>query len=107
MIEFLLATLFIILNVLDITTTRKALRNGGYEVNPIARLLMRFHLLVPAKIMMVIIVLWLIAVSDENTSITMGIIGCVFYGFIVLNNFRTIRLQSRRIKPEQKEKKIP
>lgn len=95
MILFLLAVLFIILNILDITTTRKVLRNGGYEANPIARLLMRFHLFIPAKIIMVIIILLMMAVLDENTGITLGLIVCGIYGFIVWNNFRTIKLQAK------------
>jgi hypothetical protein len=95
MILFLLSTLFIILNILDITTTRKVLRDGGYEANPIARLLMRFHLFLPAKIGMVIIILLIMAMLDENTGITLGIICCGIYGIIVWNNFRTIRLQSQ------------
>ena len=31
---FLLAVLFVILNILDIRTTRKVLSQGGYEANP-------------------------------------------------------------------------
>ena len=95
MITFLLAIIFVILNILDITTTRKVLRDGGYEANPIANLLMRFHLFIPAKIIMIIIVLSMMTVLDENTSITLGIIVCGIYGFIVWNNFRTVRLQSQ------------
>ena len=91
----LLAILFIILNILDITTTRKVLRNGGYEANPLAKLLMRFHLFIPAKIVMVMIILLMMAVLDENTGIKLGIICCGIYGFIVWNNFRAIRLQSQ------------
>ena len=95
MILLLLALLFIILNILDITTTRKVLRNGGYEANPIARLLMRFHLFIPAKIGMIIIILLMMAALDENTGITLGMIVCGIYGFIVWNNFRTIKLQGK------------
>ncbi len=95
MITFLLAIIFVILNILDITTTRKVLRDGGYEANPIANLLMRFHLFIPAKIIMIIIVLSMMTVLDENTSITLGIIVCGIYGFIVWNNYRTIRLKSQ------------
>jgi len=91
----LLAILFIILNILDITTTRKVLRNGGYEANPLAKLLMRFHLFIPAKIVMVMIILLMMAVLDENTGIKLGIICCGIYGFIVWNNIRAIRLQSQ------------
>ena len=95
MITFLLAIIFVILNILDITTTRKVLRDGGYEANPIANLLMRFHLFIPAKIIMIIIVLSMMTVLDENTGITLGIIVCGIYGFIVWNNYRTIRLKSQ------------
>ena len=93
MVTFLLAIIFVILNILDITTTRKVLRDGGYEANPIARLLMRFHLFIPAKIIMIIIVLSMMIVFDENAGTTLGFIVCGIYGFIVWNNFRTIRLQ--------------
>jgi hypothetical protein len=95
MILFLLATLFIILNILDITTTRKVLSNGGYEANPIARVLMRFHLFIPAKIIMVLFILLIMITAEEETGIKTGLICCGIYGFIVWNNFRTIRLQSR------------
>ena len=95
MILLLLALLFIILNILDITTTRKVLRNGGFEANPIARLLMRFHLFIPVKIGMIIIILLLMVALDENTGITLGMIVCGIYGFIVWNNFQAIKLQAK------------
>lgn len=95
MIMLLLALLFIILNILDITTTKKVLRNGGYEVNPIARLLMKFHLFLLAKILMVIIILLMMTMTNETAGITVGLICCGIYGFIVLNNLLTIRLQSQ------------
>ncbi len=93
MITFLLAIIFVILNILDITTTRKVLRDGGYEANPIARLLMRFHLFIPVKIIMIIIILSMMIVLKEDSGIMLGMIVCGIYGFIVWNNFRTIRLQ--------------
>ena len=95
MILFLLAMLFIILNILDVTTTRKVLKNGGYEANPIARLLMRFHLFLPAKVIMVLLILLIIIMADEETGIKTGIICCGIYIFIVWNNFRTLRLQTQ------------
>ena len=95
MILLLLAIIFIILNILDITTTRKVLRNGGYEANPIDSLLMRFHLFIPVKIGMIIFILLMMAALDENTGITLGMIVCGIYGFIVWNNFRTIKLQAK------------
>lgn len=95
MILLLLALLFIILNILDITTTRKVLRNGGYEANPIARLLMRFHLFIPVKIIMILFILLIMLMADEGTGITTGAICCGIYIFIVWNNYRTISLQSQ------------
>ena len=95
MILFLLATLFIIMNILDITTTRKVLRNGGYEANPIVRLLMRVHLFIPAKIIMILFILMTMIMTEGETGIMTGLICCGIYGFIVLNNYRTIRLQAQ------------
>ena len=95
MILFLLAILFTILNILDITTTRKVLRNGGYEANPIVRLLMRVHLFIPAKIIMILFILMTMIMTEGETGIMTGLICCGIYGFILWNNFRTIRLQSQ------------
>jgi hypothetical protein len=95
MILFLLATLFIILNILDMTTTGKVLSNGGYEANPIARVLMRFHLFIPAKIIMVLFILLIMITAEEETGIKTGLICCGIYCFIVWNNYRTIRLQAQ------------
>jgi len=41
------------------------------------------------------VILSMMAVLDENTGITLGIIVCGIYGFIILNNFRMIRLKSQ------------
>jgi hypothetical protein len=90
MILFLLAIIFIILNILDISTTSKVLRNGGYEANPIARVLMRLNLFIPAKIGMVIIILLMMALMDNTTATTLGIICCGIYVLVVGNNCRTI-----------------
>lgn len=95
MILSLLAILFIILNILDITTTRKVLRNGAYEANPLARLLMRFHLFLPAKIITVLLILLIMIMAEEEIGIKTGLICCGIYGFIVWNSFRTIRLQAQ------------
>ena len=93
MILFLLATLFIILNILDMTTTRKVLSNGGYEANPIARVLMRFHLFIPAKIFMILFILLIMIMAEGKTGINTGIFCCEIYLIIVWNNCRTVRLQ--------------
>ena len=95
MITFLLAVLFIILNILDVTTTRKVLRDGGYEANPIVRFLIRLHLFIPAKVLMVVIILIIMLGFDRETGITTGVICCGIYLFIVGNNYRTLRLQAQ------------
>ena len=95
MITFLLAILFVILNILDVRTTRKVLNQGGYEANPLARLLMRLHLFIPAKVLMVILIIVIMAFSDRGTGIYTGIICCGIYSFIVWNNLRSIRLQAQ------------
>jgi len=95
LIMFLLAVLFVILNILDIRTTRKVLSQGGYEANPLARLLMRLHLFIPAKILMVVIILVIMFGFDRETGITTGVICCGIYTFIVGNNYRTLRLQEQ------------
>ena len=105
MIIFLLAIIFIILNILDITTTRKVLRNGGYEANPIAKLLMRFHLFIPGKVGMVIIILWMMAASDTDTGMTLGIICCGMYALVVWKNFRTIKRLNSRLEIGRTRKK--
>ena len=61
--------------------------------NPIASLLVRFNIFLPVNILLAIVILSMMAVLDENTGITLGIICCGIYGFIVLNNLRNIRLQ--------------
>ncbi len=95
MITFLLALLFVILNILDVRTTRKALSQGGYEANPLARLLMRLHLFIPAKVLMVVVILGVMLLLDQETAIKIGVICCCIYSLIVWNNYRTLRLQAR------------
>jgi hypothetical protein len=92
---FLQAIIFIILNILDITTTRKILRNGGYEANPLARFLMKFHLFLPAKIITVLLILLVMIMAEEEIGIKARLICCRNYGFIVWNSFRMIRLQAQ------------
>ena len=82
---FLLAILLIILNILDVTTTNRILRDGGYEANPLVRFLMCIHLFIPAKILMVVFIVFLMVTSNESTGIDVGILCCGIYFFIVLN----------------------
>lgn len=97
MILSLLAVFFVILNILDVKTTQKILKNGGYEANPIARLLMKFHLFIPTKIIMVIIILFVMFKADNDMGMMTGVICCGIYIPIILSNYRTIRLQLQEI----------
>jgi len=54
-----------------------------------------FRLFVPAKILMVFLIVFLMDISNESAAISLGIICCGIYSFIVLNNLRTIWLQSQ------------
>jgi hypothetical protein len=90
MLVALLAGLFIILNILDIATTQRVLGNGGYEANPIARLLMRLHLFIPAKIVVVFFVVMIMIGADEGIGVATGIICNGIYLFIVISNLRNI-----------------
>ncbi len=63
--------------------------------NPLARFLMRFHLFLPAKIIMVLLILLIMIMAEEEIGIMTGIICCGIYGFIVFNDFRTLRLQAQ------------
>ncbi len=56
---------------------------------------MRFHLFLPAKIIMVLFILLIMIMADEETGIKTGLFCCGIYGFIVRGNFRTLRLQSQ------------
>jgi len=56
---------------------------------------MRFHLFLPAKIIMVLLILLIMIMVEEEIGIKTGIICCGIYGFIVWNSFRTIRLQDQ------------
>ena len=81
------AIYFIILNILDVTTTRKILASGGYEANPIARLLMKFHLFLPVKIIITLsIAVGIITISDLTTNLVL----CGIVSIFVLNNYYQI-----------------
>jgi hypothetical protein len=93
--HFLLAIVFITLNIQDMTTTRKVLKYGGYEANLHARLLTRFHLFLPVTIIMILLILPIMIMADEEIRMKSGIIYCGIYSFTVLNNLRTLSLHSQ------------
>ena len=95
MIVFLLAAGFIVLSILDVRTTSKVLALGGYEANPIVRLLMKWNLFIPFKTIATAAVAMIILFANEPGSIHLGLFSCILYSLIVLNNLWAIR-QARK-----------
>ncbi|HQI25359.1 MAG TPA: DUF5658 family protein [Smithella sp.] len=93
----LLAVFFIILNILYVTTANNMLKHGGYEANPLVRLLMKLHLFIPAKILVTCLVVFLMLNADEETGIMLGTICCGIYAVIVGSNYRTLRIQAKEM----------
>ena len=81
-------------NILDVTTTNRILSMGGYETNPLVRLLMRFHLFVPCKIAVIIFFVLLVLFSQPPTGLIMVACGCLLYLLIVGNNLYQIHKES-------------
>lgn len=79
----LLSIIFIILNILDVITTNKILRVGGFEANPIVRLLMEIKMFIPMKILGTLIVLYIIALSN---SLQVGLVCCGIISLFCINN---------------------
>ncbi len=82
---------FIFLNILDVMTTNKVLELGGFEANPLVRLLMRFHLFVPLKIVVTAYVAVIIVFSNSPDSLYLALFVCAFYALLVANNLFQIR----------------
>lgn len=93
----ILSLIFIILNILDVYTTVRALKQGGYEANPLVRFLMRKNLFIPVKAAAVIAVIILMATSDPQTALLTGSFCCLIYLAIVGNNLRTLVRLNRKL----------
>ena len=100
MIVFFLAIGFIVLSILDVRTTTKVLELGGYEANPIARLLMRWHLFIPVKTIATTVVALIILFSNSNAAIHLGLFSCILYSLIVMNNLWAIRQARKQYEEE-------
>lgn len=92
-ISLLLIFLFIILNILDIVTTRKALALGAREVNPLARFLMKHRLFLPVKGMVTLLIVWIILSQEPEGAILTGSLCCLLYIGVIINNIRAIKIQ--------------
>ena len=91
MIIGFLIMLYAVLNALDVITTIKALRLGGHEVNPLVRILLKYRLFIPWKIVATIIVAAVISNAEEAIGICIGLVLCGIYGAVVGYNLRVIR----------------
>lgn len=88
----ILASLFIILNILDIVTTRKILALGGYEVNPICWILQKINLFIPFKIIITLILAISIKISSSYLS---GITLCGIISLFVINNYYQLYMYNK------------
>lgn len=87
-----LALCFIILNILDITTTRKIIALGGSELNPIPWLLMKLKIFVPVKM---IITLFIALFMVNNQNITNNFILCAIISIFVVSNYYQLYLHKK------------
>ena len=90
-LNILLSIVFTFLNVIDIITTNRILALDGEEMNPIIRVLMRFKLFIPVKIISNIIIIYIIMLSPIKT----GIILCCIISFFSINNCVQLYLDSK------------
>lgn len=87
-----LALCFIILNILDITTTRKIIALGGSELNPIPYLLMKIKLFIPVKIIITLGIAFFIAVN-QNLFINLQL--CAIISIFVVSNYYQLYLHKK------------
>ena len=92
-VSLLLALFFVILNILDIVTTRRALALGAREANPFARILMKHRLFIPAKILAAALILFIMYGQEPENAIWTGSLCCLLYTGVVINNIRAIKIQ--------------
>ena len=86
------AFLFIILNILDITTTRKIIALGGSEMNPIPWLLMKIKLFVPIKLIGTLALATIIMISP---GILTGMTLCGIISLFVINNYYQLYMYNK------------
>lgn len=80
--------LFVVLNILDIWTTHKALKLGKREANPLLNWL--FKRFKPVPIMIAAKIPGIVGLWFLDTHI-FTVACCAFYVFVVVNNFAVIR----------------
>jgi len=88
------AVLFVILNILDITTTRKIIALGGREVWPLPWLLMKVNLFLPIKIIITLALAGVIVIVQDPTT---GLTLCGIISLFVINNYYQLYMHKKEI----------
>jgi hypothetical protein len=92
-LKIFLSILFTFLNIVDIITTNQILARDGEEMNPIIRVLMKFNLFIPVKIISNIFIVYIILISPIKT----GIICCAIMSIFGINNCIQLYLDSKEV----------
>jgi len=80
----------LVLNILDYLTTRKILKNGGVELNPIMKWCIEKNLFMPVKSILTLFVVGLIYFFRNNYVVIAGLVIVVGYVWIVWHNWRQL-----------------
>lgn len=81
----------LVLNILDYLTTRKILKNGGVELNPIMKWCIEKNLFMPVKSILTLFVAGLIYFFRNNNYVVIaGLVIVVGYVWIVWHNWRQL-----------------
>lgn len=91
-----LAAAYGLLNLADYLTTKKILKNGGRELNPIVRFLIKHNCFGAAKILTSASVMSSMCNENSDQSTNRGLVG--FYTLIVANNLAQIIIQEKNKK---------
>lgn len=94
-VNLFFAICFVILNILDITTTRKIIARGGCEASPLPWLLMKVNLFLPVKL---IVTLALAAFIVVSKNVYDGIFLCGIISLFVLNNYYQLYMDDKESK---------
>ena len=99
--ELFLCIAFIILNILDVVTTNRILAMGGYEANPIVRLLIKLRLFVPFKAAGTLFFVWIVLTSKTPVSNYLAVFCTLFYLLLVGNNIYQIHRGLKWLREEE------
>ena len=80
----------LVLGILDYLTTRKILKNGGVELNPIMKWCIEKNLFMPVKSILTLFVVGLIYFFRNNYVVIAGLVIVVGYVWIVWHNWRQL-----------------